>query len=154
MLSKTRNSFDPLTSLCNNDLELVEFDEQGLKRSLMRIHLKSPKEKRIGTGTKLEIFGNDTFCCPVRAWKKWRKVANLSGTGPIFMEGSVCYTGKDFNKLLTHLTKPITDGTDGVIRPHSFGSGVASEMGVRGFSDSDIQAQGRWSSQAFKAYMK
>ena len=52
------------------------------------------------------------------------------------------------------MMKEIKDGTDGVIRPHSSRSGVASEMGARGFSDSEIQAQGRWTSQAFKAYMK
>ena len=40
---------------------------------MLRIYIKSPKEKRIGTGVKLEIFGNCTFCCPVKAWEKWRK---------------------------------------------------------------------------------
>ena len=70
------------------------------------------------------------------------------------MENQSCFTGQDFNKILTSLTKSITDGTDGVIKPHSFRSGVASEMGARGFSDTEIQAQGRWSSQAFTAYMK
>ena len=70
------------------------------------------------------------------------------------MEGNRCFTGADFNKILTNITKPITDGTDGIIKPHSFRSGVASEMGKRGFSDREIQAQGRWTSQAFLAYIK
>ena len=117
--------------------------------------MKSPKERRIGTGVKLEIFGNDTFCCPVRAWSKWTKLAkNVTDNNPIFMEGNVCFTGREFNKILSNFTKSITDGTDGVIRPHSFHSGVESEIGIRGFSDADIQAQGRWTSHAFKAYLK
>ena len=66
----------------------------------------------------------------------------------------MCFTGQDFNKILTQFTKSLTEGTDGIIKPHSFRSGVATEMGVRGFSDADIQAQGCWSSQAFKAYLK
>ena len=70
------------------------------------------------------------------------------------MDSRTCFTGKEFNKILTTLTKPITHGTEGVIKPHSFRSGVASEMGLRGISDSEIMAQGRWSSPAFKAYMK
>ena len=73
---------------------------------------------------------------------------------PSFHGGGRCFTGQDFNKILTELTNPLTNGTDGIIRPHSFRSGVASEMGQRGFSDSEIQAQGRWTSQAFKVYMK
>ena len=73
---------------------------------------------------------------------------------PLFREGGKCCTGQDFNKILTGLTKDLTDGTDGVIKPHSFRSGLASEMGLRGFTDVEIQAQGRWTSQAFKSYIK
>ena len=121
---------------------------------LVRIHLKSPKERRVGNGVKLEIFENGTFCCPFKAWNKWVKKVTLKQGKPVFLEGQKCFTGQEFNRILTELTGPITKGTDGLIKPHSFRSGVASEMGKRGFSDSEIQAQGRWSSQAFKAYMK
>ena len=141
VLSKTKNDFDPLTTLCAEDLELVSFFEKGEGRNLIRLHLKSPKERRIGTGVKLEIFGNNTFCCPVKAWKKWSKKAVLEEGMPIFQENGGCFTGRDFNLLLTSLTKSITDGTDGIIKPHSFRSGMATEMGLRGFSDSEIQAQ-------------
>ena len=70
LLSKNRNSFDPITTLCSEDVELVKFFDGNTQKTLLRIHLKSPKERRIGTGVKLEIFGNGTFCCPVRAWEK------------------------------------------------------------------------------------
>ena len=154
VLGRTKLDYDPLTTLLSDDLELVSFVKSGEATSLLRIHLKSPKERRVGTGVKLEIFGNDTFCCPVRAWSKWVKKVNLKSGLPLFMEGGCCFTGQDFNKILTVLTKPLTDGTDGIIKPHSFRSGVASEMGARGFTDAEIQAQGRWTSQAFKAYVK
>ena len=82
------------------------------------------------------------------------KLVKLIPGAPVFMEKGVCFTGQDFNKILTHFTEEITNGSDGVIKPHSLRSGVASQMGIRGFTDSEIQAQGRWSSQAFKAYLK
>ena len=153
VLSKSKDEFDPITTLTMNDVEILAPGETP-EVSILRIHLKSPKERRIGNGVKLEIFENKTFCCPVRAWNKWKKNVVLKAVNPVFMEGGRCFTGQDFNKILTELTNPLTNGTDGIIRPHSFRSGVASEMGQRGFSDSEIQAQGRWTSQAFKVYMK
>ena len=102
----------------------------------------------------MEIFGNGTFCCPIRAWEKWIKRVVCAPKIPLFREGPKNFTGQEFNKVLTALTVDITQGTDGVIKPHSFRSGVASEMGKRGFSDVEIQQQGRWTSQAFKAYLK
>ena len=74
---------------------------------------------------------------------------------PVFMKNSdKCFTSKDFNKILSGLTVCLTDNTDSVIRSHSFRSGVATEMGQAGFTDDEIMAQGRWSSQAFKLYIK
>ena len=154
VLSRTKKNYDPLTTLCCQDVEVVQFQNEGITQSLIRLHLKSPKERRVGTGVKLEIFGNGTFCCPVRAWQKWSKTTTLVRDKPVFREGGACFTGQDFNKILTNYTKEITEGTDGVIKPHSFRSGVATEMGLRGFSDAEIRAQGRWTSQAFKAYLK
>ena len=102
----------------------------------------------------MEIFISGTFCCPIKAWEKWVKRVELEPGVPLFREGSSYFTGRDFNKILTALTADITEGTDSIIKPHSFRSGVASEMGIRGFSDAKIQQQSQWLSQAFKAYLK
>ena len=147
VLSKNKTEFDPLITLCTEDIEIIETKVDNQDKSLIRLHLKSPKENRIGKGVKLEIFENKTFCCPVKAWKKWKSKVNLEEDLPIFREGNSCFTGSEFNKILSNLTKEITDGTDGIIRSHSFRSGVASEMGLRGFSDTEIQAQGRSGSE-------
>ena len=37
---------------------------------------------------------------------------------------------------------------------HSFRAGIASLMGVLGYSDDQIMAIGRWSSSAFERYLK
>ena len=154
LLSKHKNMFDPLTTLCKGDIELVKAQVGTEEKTFIRLHLKSPKERRIGTGVKLEIFGNQTFCCPVSAWQRWEAKVKLQSDMPVFMEGNACFTGAEFNRTLSNLTAGITDGTDGVIRPHSFRSGMATEMALRGFTDEEIQSQGRWSSRAFESYIK
>ena len=154
VLSTSRNEFDPLTTLCSGDIETISDNVAGEQITLIRLHIKSPKERRIGNGVKLEIFENKTMCCPVRAWVKWRKLVNLEEGLPVFREKDLCFTGADFNKIITQLTSPITDNTRGVIRSHSFRSGMASHMGLMGFTDAEIKQQGRWTSKAFEAYIK
>ena len=74
---------------------------------------------------------------------------------PIFMEREDrCFTGKAFNKILSEMTACMTDNTDSVVRSHSFRAGVATEMAQLGCSETEIQAQGRWSSKAFECYIK
>ena len=155
VLSRTENDFDPLTTLCAEDVNLSKINNGGETMEVLQYHLKSPKERRIGNGVKLEIFENGSFCCPVRAWKAWTKKVTLREGQPVFRKSDVkCFTGKEFNRVLTKLLGDMTKGTDGLVKSHSFRSGVATEMGKLGCSETEIMAQGRWSSQAFKVYIK
>ena len=156
VLSKQEREFDPLTTLCEGDVECAKIEiSPGRYKEILRYHIKSAKERRIGNGIKLEIFENGSFCCPVRAWKVWRAKVVMKEGQPMFMDTEQkCFTGKAFNKILSKLTLCLTDGTDGMIKSHSFRSGVATEMGRMGFTEQEIMAQGRWSSQAFKSYTK
>lgn len=45
-LSKTKSEFDPTTTLCAEDVEIVTFKNAGVEKALLRIHFKSPKERR------------------------------------------------------------------------------------------------------------
>ena len=156
VMSRTENEFDPATTLCTEDIELLNLNlSNGMEKEIIRLHIKSPKERRIGNGVKIEMFGNGSFCCVVRAWKKWTTRVKLQEGQPVFRSAKdKCFTGKEFNKIISKLTSCLTDNTDSVIRSHSFRAGVATEMGQAGFSDKEIMAQGRWSSQAFKLYIK
>ena len=156
VLSKREKEYDPLTTLCEGDVECVSVEvSPGVRKEFLKYHVKSPKERRIGNGVKLEVFENGSFCCPVRAWKVWRRKVVLKEGEPMFMDSNTrCFTGKAFNSILTKLTLCLTEGTDGKIKSHSFRSGVATEMGRMGFSEQEIMAQGRWSSAAFKSYTK
>ena len=133
-LSKTQHEFDPQVTLLAEDLILKKLNVANEQREVIEIHLKSPKEQRVGTGIKLEIFDNKTFLCPVRALKKWRAIVGETVTGcPLFRdETGLCYTGANFNKDLSEITNSLTEGTKGLIKPHSFRSGLATEMAQRG----------------------
>ena len=155
LLSKERHEFDPLTTLLGKDLSVQTFMIQGKPEKAIKIHLKTMKQQRVGNGVKIEIFQNDSFMCPTKAYEGLVKASNLKKDGnmPVFRtEVGDCYTGKDFNRDLIELTKGYLDV--GILRSHSFRSGVATEMALLGFSDEEIKRQGRRSSQAFNNYIK
>ena len=85
---KSFDSFDPITTLCAEDVELEREMVGTEEKSKIRLLIKSPKERRIGTGVKLEIFENGTFCCPVNAWNKWKRRVNLNNGFPSFKENN------------------------------------------------------------------
>jgi hypothetical protein len=156
-LAREKNSFDPTSTLCMEDIDFVKTNIKGKSEDLLKVRLKCPKESSIGNGVVLEIFSNGTFFCPVNALKKYLKISpiKLESDKPVFRtESGANFTGREFNKELAILTNDITEGTKGVIRSHSFRSGLATEMGLAGFSDEQIMAAGRWSSTAFRAYCK
>ena len=107
----------------------------GNVRTILEVQIKSPKEQRIGTGVKLEIFDNGTFLCPVKAFQNWISLSGMPTEGlPLFRdEFGYCYTGASFNKDLSIMTSVLTEGTNGLIKPHSFRSAIATEMAKRGF---------------------
>ena len=92
----------------------------------------------------------------MKALEKWIAVTDTPQEGlPLFRdERGFCYTGAAFNKDLSIMTNNLTEGTTGMIKPHSFRSAISTEMAKRGFSDSEIQAQGRWNSSSFNKYIK
>ena len=156
-LSREKSKFDPASTLLRHGIEFCKTKVNGNTQEILKIKLKCPKESSVGHGVVLEIFGNETFFCAINAMKKYLKICpvKLEKGKPLFRtESGANFTGRDLNKELVELTSEITEGTTGVIRSHSFRSGLATEMGLAGFSDDQIMAAGRWSSLAFRAYCK
>ena len=144
LLSKKREEFDPLVTLLEQDVKLDHTDIQGESVGILKIHLKTQKQNRVGNGVRIEIFGNSSFMCPVKAIETWLQISNLNRRGdlPLFRsENEKCYTGYDFNKDLIELTKGYLNV--GKLRSHSFRSGVATEMARLGFTDEEIKRQGK-----------
>ncbi len=108
-LSRNQLTFDPQTTLLGKDVELLS-TKVGLKmRDLIRITIKSPKEDRVGNGAILEIFGNDSFLCPVKAMNHYISQrggrTTLLKDKPFFLQdGKKGYTGQVFNSHLREMT--------------------------------------------------
>ena len=153
-LSRT-NRPCPQTTLMHGDLEMVDISLNGTNKTIIKLRIKSPKENRIGAGVCLEIFENGTFMCPVKSLNKWLLKAKCQNEKPLFrFQDMTPFKGKDLNRILSEITKPLTEDSTGVVKAHSFRAAISTEMGLRGFSHTEIQAQGRWSSAAYKAYLK
>ena len=113
------------TTLLEEDVEIIQEKVAGISRKLIKLRLKSPKEDRIGNGSTVEIFGNQTFLCPIKALEKYfnfrSKSRSINSKKPVFtINDRKCYTGKDFNLQLSQLTQDVTDCTGYVVRSHSF----------------------------------
>ena len=153
-LSRT-NEACPQSTLMFEDLEISDISLNGSNKTIIKLRLKSPKENRVGAGICLEIFENGTFMCPVKSLRKWLSKAKCQNGKPLFRyQDSKPFKGKDLNRILSEITKPLTEDSTGVVQAHSFRAAISTEMGLRGFSHTEIQAQGRWSSAAYKAYLK
>ena len=156
-LPKQRNTFDEQTTLLGKDVTLHTVKIEGKQLKMLKLNLKCTKESRVGAGTTLEIFENKTFMCPVAALEKYIKIRKntIKQEKPLFRDlAGKNYTGRLFNDDLKVLTAKLTEQSNSVILSHSFRAGVASEMAKRNYTDEEIMAQGRWSSNSFKVYCK
>ena len=144
-------AFDPKSSLLLSDVVV-----SGGKA---RVWIRSPK-KCTPAGDVIELFSvPEVSLDPVRAINQYRdlrtKRHGLDGGLPFFLEedGRIL-TKQKFNKLLHELIDSfLTDDRD-KLTGHSFRSGLATLMEAAGFSEEDIKAWGRWSSDAFARYCK
>ena len=158
-LSRSQSSYDPHTTLLENDVEVFTESINNQERTVIRILIKSPKEDRVGKDMCLEIFGNNTFLCPVRALDKYKSERNKLNRSdqflPFFLNrNSKCLSGKDFNSILSELTTDVTENSCSIVRSHSLRAGVPSELAKKGADPHQIQGVGRWSSDAWKDYCK
>ena len=129
----------------------------GVKESILFVHLKCPKEDRLQNGVTVELFATNTLTCPVTAWEKWEKVSKISHsqTKPAFRkEDGGCMTGKQFNKDIKSVLGKVINYDENRYLSHSFRAGLASMMAASGYSDVEIMRQGRWHSRAFQLYCK
>lgn len=157
-LSRTARTIDPLNTLLHDDLTVFNKKIGGNNVRIINILLKSTKESRADfRGVKIEVFETKTELCPVAALLWYRKLLGKTRGGSAAYRVGVgndgtAYRYARFNtdlKLL--LSSHICYGR---VSTHSFRIGLASLMATRGFSDSDIQAAGRWSSDCFHRYIR
>lgn len=155
LLCRTETSFDPAYDLLREDLSLHTVQCEGEERRFLTVRLKCPKEQREGKSVLVDIFESGGDICPIKAFCKWGKVSRGEPAWPAFRrQCGTPLTGRKLNAYIRELLGGSVDYTKGQITSHSFRTGIASILGSKGFSDEEIKQAGRWSSNAFQAYMK
>ena len=151
LLGPLIRAFDPKSSLLGSDVVV--------SGKVVKVWIRSPK-KCTPTGDVIEIFSvPDAALDPVKAINHYKDLRTrrhgVDSSIPFFLEedGRIL-TKQKFNKLLHGLMDGfLTDDRD-KLTGHSFRSGLATLMEAAGFSEEDIKAWGRWSSDAFARYCK
>ena len=156
LLSKKANSIDPDVDLQLKDIRIVKRFVNKEKIELLEVNLKSPKEAKENVKSiKVEVFGNGTALYPLKAFKNYvTRVGVKNGNSAAFRLPVIglAYRHQRFNNdLKSLLSKHLRYGK---LSGHSFRSGLSSLLGQAGFSDSEVMAMGRWSSDSFLKYVK
>ena len=161
LLPKFVRHFDSLFTLLGKNVVFLKLPmEKGTWASVVRVHVKSPKVNRVGRGDDIEVFEmTDTRFCPIKALLKYvdsMEAGDLVDPGlPFFRkETGANYTKDNFNSDLKELLKHDLDYAVEGIWAHSFRAGISSHMARWGFGEDDIKGWGRWSSDAYKRYIK
>ena len=155
ILAKSEATFDPLVTLMGKDVELQSILVNGSWSQLLQVQLKTEKANRSNGPSVIDIFPNNSDSCPVAAWKKWASQTMLQQDLPAFRKADGSnLTRENLNAYLKTFNQKYLNITGKSISAHSFRAGLPTILGKMGYSDSEIQATGRWSSRAFELYCK
>ena len=154
-----RHSFDMTTTLMAEDLTLTTTTNGTRSVRTLTYNVRNSKEDKSKHGIQVDVFENGgalNWGCAVKAYKKY--VAHVGTIKPnqrigLFQDGLGC-TGRMFNSDIKVLLKGKIDHSLRPLTTHSFRAGMATMMARACCSDEQIQLAGRWSSDAFKLYIK
>ena len=156
LLPSRSNSVDPRYDLLYKDIRLVKRRVKGKKRKIILVDLKSPKESRSnGYNITVEVFDNNGEYCPVKAFEHYVDTyGGLSRRNACFRlrRTGLAYRQRRFNEELKKYFDPIVKY--GKVRGHSFRAGLSTLLAEKGFTEKQIITLGRWSSAAYKRYVK
>jgi hypothetical protein len=119
----------------------------------VRLHLKRSKTDIKNEGTTILVAAIDSPLCPVKALLQLFNLDPQQPNAPLFS-----FSGQPFTKDRVHrklndlLQSNGIDPRDYTL--HSFRKGAAQHAKDSGMRDDQIQALGRWTSQAFQVYFK
>ena len=141
------------------DVKFTHLRSNGTITRAVTLHLKNPKEDKLKHSIHVDIFkttGPLRWLCAVNAFMKYESVMSSTDTAQPFATTSngKDYTGRIFNEDLKTLLLAKLDPSLGPLTSHSFRAGLATVMAKAGCSDKNIQLTGRWTSTAFKSYVK
>ena len=137
------SSFDPLVDLLASNVTIAE------NLTIMSVRLKSSKTDPFRDGCTIRIGATGNDLCPVRLMHRYLSVHPFR-QGPLFVLSATRFiTRVDMVNLLTRCLPGLSN-----INTHSFRIGGASAAASAGIPDSTIQILGRWSSDAYRRYIR
>ena len=159
VLPKEQHTYDKSITLMQGDIKFTSLKSNGKMTNAVTIHLKNPKEDKTTHGIRVDIFettGPLRWLCAVNAALKYEGVTDKTDSEQPFARtaNGLGYTGRMFNQDLKQLLMGKLDLSLGPLTSHSFRAGLATMMAKAGFPDKEIQLTGRWTSTAFKSYVK
>ena len=159
ILPKEQNSFDKSVTLMTQDVSLTQLRSKGVMTKAIAVHLKNPKEDKSNKGVRVDIFettGPLRWLCAVAAYVKYMDhIGTTTTPQPLAtMSNGTGYTGRMFNEDIKTFLNDKVDLSQGPITSHSFRAGLSTMMAKAGCSDTEIKLAGRWTSNAFKSYVK
>ena len=154
MLGDVEGQYDPKNIMMTEDIAIKKVRcGDGTWRKMVSARVKNPKELKGLTTIEVEMFQNGGFMCPVRAVERALKYSRAGRPFATLSSGGVMTKG-GLNKMLRRVFEGTVDYEINTISSHSFRSGLATAMARQGYSDEEIQRQGRWKSAAFLSYLK
>ena len=117
------------------------------------MRIKRSKTDQFGAGAYILLARTTSDLCPVTALLSYLSI-RPAGPGPLFIyqDGSYLSKAKLGQALNRVLTAAGIDPT--FYKGHSFRIGAATTAAACGVEDSLIQKMGRWSSDAFRLYIR
>lgn len=141
----TSHTFDPRVHLSLRDIRFTT------SPPMVHVYIKQSKTDPFRQGCVVRVARTGNILCPFDALQAFCR-SRPRGTGPLFTfrDGSFL-TRADIHTVLSHtfpFIQPASMGT------HSFRIGGASMLCSLGVPDSTVQILGRWSSDAFRRYLR
>lgn len=137
----------------NKNVLLISDVSLASDPSSVTISFRNFKHKVPGSANfLLQILGDDSEHCVVQLLASYLRVRGFSA-GPLFRTA-------DGNPVTRSLFRSVLQktlefcGVEACLKPHSFRIGGATEAMRLGYSAEQVQAMGRWRSQAFRNYIR
>ena len=129
-------------TLCFQDLHFAK------DSSWVTIYIKKSKTDPFRQGCTIKLWKQGKSLCPVHNLRYYRFLTG-NQAGPLFRFSNGSFLTRQILSRLIHQCIPQAD-----LNTHSFRIGGASAAHAAGIPDTTIQALGRWSSNAFRTYLR
>ena len=135
--------------------EEARVGQEGVRPDEVRIKFRGSKTDQYRSGCVRNLFatGLDDLCTVEALWKHAHMVGGSHLKGPVMeVPGETAINRADVTDILRKAAKEVGADSETVCT-HSLRAGGATALYAAGYSDNEIQYQGRWNSDCWKRYV-